>query len=72
MATFRRNPSRALTAAVESSFGSIFAVTACALRDALLGTSTNAIIAKTNTPAAIPPRTATLRSAFLALAETQR
>jgi hypothetical protein len=65
---------RSLTATVgiESVRASICAATASALRDAFLGTSTNAINAPIKTTPPTIPNTITRRSAFLARAAIQR
>src|SRR5687768_16299 len=57
---------------VVSVFASICAATACAFRDALRGTRTNAISAAMNTRPPTIPKTATLRSEFLARAAIER
>src|SRR5438105_3153623 len=63
---------RASLAGVESIFASMRDATILALRDAFFGTRTNAMMAMTNTPAAMLPSTAALRRAFFARAAIQR
>ena len=67
-----RYRSLALTAGDESVRASILAATACAFREALLGTTTNAINALMNTTPPTTPKTTTRRSAFLARAAIHR